>query len=1551
MVINIVYLWTFQNVLSMRLFSLFLTIMTIVGRVYAQAPVNDNCNGVIDLGVTPACPTTAFTNVNATATDIGFGNNPSCFNGGTAQRDVWFAFTANDTIEDVTISITGTTSGPNGIAITNPQVAVYRGDCALNGLAEISCISSPNGSNQVVLDLLGLTPGVTYFLRVNEYSATASPNWGDFTVCISEYVPAFNMGDAPGTTACFGTLYDSGGPANTYENNENSTFTICPADFHQCIEINVEDFNMENNLDRLLVFNGNSIGAPLAATITGVNPVADPFVIQVGTPGCVTLQFISDGSVVGAGFELTWSCSPLECSGTSFDNPIVINNLPFNQTGVSTCDDASNFNQSPCGNDAFLNGPEVVYAFDSPGGICIGIQITGAQPGTGVLVLNGPLGDPATTCVAVSPNGSINSADLRTPGRYYIVVADGNGCTPYNISITTTECELPAGLVNALCNPLNGCIEEGGVPSIFNFQDGFQDIDLVQGVNQGCWLGVGAEADFYWFTIQAEADGPFGFILAGAGPASDIDFSVWGPFTQQQACETPGVVINAVTNTQPIRSSWTGGSQPTGMADIHPVTGTPVTDAYDCGSPATPGAGGDRFVSTIPALEGQVFVVLVNDFGNLIGSEGISVDWSPSEPEVLAPQPPVITGGDTTICIGESVQLEITSSVANISWIDPNGTLSCTNCPNPIATPTETTTYSVLVDAVCYDETYPVKVTVFNVNAGPDLTVCRNEQIQIVSGSNYENAVYEWVSAPGVTFSCTNCPDPLVTGSEAGTYPVIVNLFTDNCTLRDTMLLEVLPQPAPQFSVSDDLEICAGENVNIGGAATAGVIYSWTSIPGGFASADANPQVGPLSTTTYFLSATNGECPLPAFDSVRVTVFQSPNISVAADTSICQGAPIVLGTNSEELNVTYTWTGPDDIADPTNPNSTANPQISGTYTLRAVRGACEVESSFDVTIVPIDISINNPDTLRICKGESVDISTLVAPGNVQASWAPAIWLSANAGNNVTATPQTTITYIATVSVPGCTKTDRITIEVDSLPFDRQIIADPVKDPYCPGEIIILRSTNYEPSDFPDIEFEWLPGPGFETADTLWNMVLTTTDTFTYQRVITHRGCVDTVSITLNVVQPPTPRIVPSDTIICQGESVQLQALDYGDYEITWTPETGLSCTTCPNPLASPTATTVYNLEVDVPNCPTGASANVVVIPGPTVQMANNQTVCLGTPVQLNSASDPQTVYSWTSSTDPAFSSNDPLLTVTPLTTTTYTLVASRADCPPRTFNVTITVVQAPTLNAGNDLSVCRGVTATLSATAQPDQAGRFEWFALGGSAPLSLTNTLNVNTSNLPSSNRYEVNYYYGPTNDCGPERDTITLNIVEAPVIDSVSLSRDTVLVGSELVLTAFTTPASLPGGMYIWSGPGLPSTMGEETITVNPAPEFPSGSDTEVATYFLIVKSAEGCTDTIPISVTVVKPPVEFPNVFTPNGDQINDIFRPVPVEVSSVLEYEVFKVYNRWGQVVYDGKDNSYAGWDGNQNGRLAPSDVYVYRFRARFPGEEKLIELKGEVTLIR
>jgi gliding motility-associated-like protein len=87
--------------------------------------------------------------------------------------------------------------------------------------------------------------------------------------------------------------------------------------------------------------------------------------------------------------------------------------------------------------------------------------------------------------------------------------------------------------------------------------------------------------------------------------------------------------------------------------------------------------------------------------------------------------------------------------------------------------------------------------------------------------------------------------------------------------------------------------------------------------------------------------------------------------------------------------------------------------------------------------------------------------------------------------------------------------------------------------------------------------------------------------------------------------------------------------------------------------------------------------------------------------------------------------------------------------------------------------------------------------------------------------------------------------------------------------------------------------------------------------------------------------------PNAFTPNGDSTNDSFG---VFVSGgEVELVELRVYNRWGQQVFE-SSASVKFWDGRVDNIDAPSDVYVYVMRLRFPdGREEL--LKGDLTLLR
>jgi hypothetical protein len=1402
--------------------------------LFAQ-PVNDDCDGIIDLGILPACPDDIFTNVDATASDIGFGNIPACFEGGTVQNDVWFSFTTNDTLINLSITVEGTDLGAND-PLSNPQIDIYRGECDFDMLAPLGiCGSAENGENLLQVDILGLTPNTTYFIRINDYSATAAPNWGDFTLCIDEFVPAINIGDSPSSTSCFGTLYDSGGPDEDYSNNENLTFTIQPGEFFECLQISLVDFQLGNNFDFLNFYAGTSTTDPLIASITGAANTNE-FNIQSNTP--ITVQFISDPNVVQAGFELTWQCSGLPCDGSTIDNPTDISGLPFDGDGYTTCGAGATFATSPCGPTPFLNGPEYVFTYQSSGGFCADVIIENAETGTGVLILDGPPDDPSSNCVGLSESGMAFGVDFSSPGTYYIVVANAQGCTDFDLSITEADCNLNPSLIGALCNPLNGCIDVSGLPSVFNFNQGFEDITYTQGVNSGCWLNTGAaQPNYYWFTIEAQTAGPFGFTVQAADPAeaSDIDFNVWGPFDPAEVCEDPDAIIDFVENNQPIRSSWAGGADPTGLASIHPITGIDVIDEYDCGDVTTPGAGGDDFVSVIDCQPGEVFVVLINDWQDNIESGAIQVDWSASADSVLAPIPVTVATADTAICEGETIQIMVESSVENILWLKDTATLSCIDCFDPIASPNESTLYVGIVDAVCYTDTVEVLIEVYDIDAGPDVTVCINEEIQIVAGSNFISASYIWQVPAGVSLSCSDCPDPFITAEAAGDYEVIVTLDGAVCTLNDTMILTVLPQDAAEYNISEDQQICLGETADIGGAEINGVTYEWTSNPPGFSSTDANPSVSPDTTTTYFISASNGLCPVPSLDSVVVEVFLPPVINISGDTAVCQGEPIQLGNMIVEPDVDYSWSGPSTIEDSSDPNTFAFPESEGTYTLTAVRGACSEIVSFDVTITPIAVDIIAEDTLIICRGDEIILSNTITPADSLANW------TANdtdfvpvQTNEITVSPQTMTTYYAEIAVPGCFKIDSVVVLVDSLPFDLGIM--PMDTSICEGEVVILSSPIYEPSDFPDIEFLWDPPMGFQTPDSLYNMVLTAEDTTTYYRVSTNGVCIDTSFATVNIKPTPEISLMPTDTTICVGETVQILAeVSDNVTEIEWiSGAESLSCDDCLDPVASPVSTTTYTLKAEANDCPEEASVQVTVVPDPVYALNTQNFLCEGESLVLNLQSDPISTYIWTS-TDPDFGTVvDPAPEVTPTMNTTYFLAVTNGACDTIFDQLSVEVVMTPELTVSSDaLTICQGESVTLSAEVSngtPDDI--FQWVNDAGeeigSEDAEVSDTPNVSTT-------YTVTYVSGA--GCGTLTDDVFIEVLPAPVVD---LASDTIIcLGESVLLNA----ASDPQTAYSWS-----STDPNFTDVSNPEPLV---TPAQTATYTLL--ATNGICDDVEESITV--------------------------------------------------------------------------------------------------
>lgn len=332
-------------------------------------------------------------------------------------------------------------------------------------------------------------------------------------------------------------------------------------------------------------------------------------------------------------------------------------------------------------------------------------------------------------------------------------------------------------------------------------------------------------------------------------------------------------------------------------------------------------------------------------------------------------------------------------------------------------------------------------------------------------------------------------------------------------------------------------------------------------------------------------------------------------------------------------------------------------------------------------------------------------------------------------------------------------------------------------------------------------------------------------------------------------------------------------------------------------------------------------------------LTDDTAVCRGQAVPIKVNGDDRYFYSWSPAIDLDNANiKQPTATVS-VPVQTYVLTASwpAAGCGPKTDAIEIRTTPAPTVDAGANVKVCIGNPLELHATvAPPDPGYGYSW-----SGPSGFTgNTPDVNIATAaPANSGHYVITVTAP--GCPPAVDSVLAEVVSAPAAPVVS---------NPLLLCqhASPEPLSVNGVNVLWytapfGGAGTPQ-----------APVPPTDNTGDITYY--VSQQLNGCESPRGEVKVVVERccdgAVPIPSAFSPNNDGHNDVFRVYPSDNYRVTQ---MYVYNRWGQLVYDGSGMNKS-WDGNFQGAQADMGTYFYQIVVECRNGV-VTNYKGEMALIR
>ncbi len=609
------------------------------------------------------------------------------------------------------------------------------------------------------------------------------------------------------------------------------------------------------------------------------------------------------------------------------------------------------------------------------------------------------------------------------------------------------------------------------------------------------------------------------------------------------------------------------------------------------------GTNSNTFVAKVA---GTYTVEVSNNCGTQTSSNSIAVSISGSAPTV----PAISANGNTTFCVGGSVQLSVPAQTGvNYQWKNgANNVGTNSNTFTASAVGTYTIELSNNCGTVVSSNSITVTIsgslpTVPTITAAGNTTICSSTSVAL-NVPQQTGVTYQWKR--GTTNVGTNSNS--FNANVAGTYTVEL---TNNCgTVVSSNSITVTvtnPPSAPTITTNGNTSFCSGGSVQLSVPTQTGVSYQWKN---GSTNVGGNSNTFTASAAgTYTVELTNSCGTTASSNSVTVTVLGSapttPTIAANGATSFCSGDSVILSV-ANQAGATFQWkNGANNVG--TNSNTFVAKQ-AGVYTVQVSNACGNVTSANSVTVtisgsaptVPV-ITANGPTA--ICSGGSVQLS-IPAQSGVNYQWKNGTNNVGGNNNTLTVSGSGNFTVVLSNTCGTVTSSNSISVTVVGNPPSAPTITPNGNVNFCQGGGVALEVPAQA-----GVDYQWKQGNN-NVGTNSPSLTVTTAGTFS---VVVSNGCgsvssTNTITTTVNQL-PATPAITANGpTTFCNG-NVQLSATPgFNSYE--WN-----NGQITQSILVTTSGT--YNVVVtDLNGCQSGVSNSITVNVGnATVFSSINASIC------------------------------------------------------------------------------------------------------------------------------------------------------------------------------------------------------------------------------------------------------------------------------------------------------------------------------------------------------